>query len=266
MYVGLLQIECVNDKRDNLRKLEFYLSKFLNKAELVVVPEYFMYFSIDMFSNRNIVEEVAESINGEFIENIKNICREYCINILTTILEKCSDGVYNSAILVNKHGEVLLKYRKIHLFDAYGYSESGVFKRGSIPCRVVSISDFNVACAICFDIRFPELFRVYAIEGADVVLIPAAWFRGDLKEETLRFLAQARAHENGMYVVVCNQYSKYFTGRSMVVNPWGIVELDLGIGEKYVEHRLDKSTVEHFRNAVPVLRIRRTLSYTRTIL
>ncbi len=266
MHVGILQIETCDNKYENIHKLQKYLSRFLNKADIVILPEYFMYFREDMFKSPELIYNVSEDVYGDFVNMLRSICREYSIHVLATIIERCGNSIYNSAILIDNNGDILLKYRKIHLFDAYGFSESKIFSRGSIPSPVVKICDMHVACAICFDIRFPELFRVYMLNGADVVFIPAAWFRGDLKEDTLRFLAQARAHENGIFIVVCNQYSKLFTGRSIVVNPWGVVEIDLGIGEKYVEHRLDKSTLENFRNTIPIYKLRRTLSYSKIFL
>jgi predicted amidohydrolase len=116
---------------------------------------------------------------------------------------------------------------------------------------------------VCFELRFPEVFRIHGARGAELVIVPAAWYRGDGKEEALRVLAQARAHENGYYVAVSAHYGSRFTGRSIVVNPLGLVEVDAGWGDRYVEHQLDKSMVEEARRLYPLLELRRTDLYSR---
>ncbi|MCC6032873.1 MAG: nitrilase, partial [Desulfurococcaceae archaeon] len=125
----------------------------------------------------------------------------------------------------------------------------------------VDIGKAKIAVAICFDIRFPELFRIYSLNGAELVVIPSAWFKGPLKEETLSFLARARAHENTIYVAVAVQYGDEYTGRSLVVDPWGTQILDLGVGEKYYELDVDIDLVSEVRKKLPVLQLRRTDLY-----
>jgi len=92
-------------------------------------------------------------------------------------------------------------------------------------------------------------------------VVPSAWFKGPLKEETLSFLARARAHENTIYVAVAVQYGDEYTGRSLVVDPWGTQILDLGVGEKYYELDLDIDLVSEVRRKLPVLQLRRTDLY-----
>ncbi len=266
MIVGICQLSSCSCKDDNVRKLSIILDKYLQNADLVIVPEYFMFFDKNMFNNSQLVYEVSEGLDGDFVKSISRLCVDFCINILFTMFLRSGSNVYNSAILMSRDGSILTIYRKIHLFDAYGFSESHIFSRGFSPCKVVELCGFKIGVAICFDLRFPELFRYYALSGADLVLVPAAWFRGDYKEEILRFLAQARAHENCMYVIVCDQYSDIFVGRSMVIDPNGIVVLDLGYGESYREFKLDKSLVEQVRERVPVLRLRRPLTYVRLLM
>ncbi|NPB00552.1 MAG: carbon-nitrogen hydrolase family protein [Crenarchaeota archaeon] len=266
MIVGICQLSSCSCKNDNVRKLSTILEKYLQKVDLVIVPEYFMFFDKKMFNNPQLVYEISEGLDGDFVKSMSRLCIDFNINILFTMFLRSGSRVYNSAILMSRDGSILTIYRKIHLFDAYGFSESHIFSRGFSPCKVVELCGFKIGIAICFDIRFPELFRHYALSGADVVLVPAAWFRGDYKEEILRFLAQARAHENCMYVIVCDQYSDIFVGRSMIVDPNGIVALDLGYGESYREYRLDRFLVELARERVPVLRLRRPLTYTRILM
>ncbi|NPA23579.1 MAG: carbon-nitrogen hydrolase family protein [Crenarchaeota archaeon] len=266
MRVGIVQLGSTGSKEENVNKFLNILEKGLDRADIVVVPEYFMFFSREMLSNSEIVYENSETLEGSFVRSMCGICREFSINLIFTMFERLGGSVYNSAVLMSKDGSILLVYRKIHLFDAYGFSESRMFCPGIIPSKVVDICGVKVSIAICFDIRFPELFRVYALSGSEVTFVPAAWFRGDYKEEILRVLAQARAHENGMYIIVCDQYSDMFVGRSMVIEPSGTVAVDLGHGERYVEYEVDRCLVRDVRERVPVLRLRRPLSYSRILL
>ena len=122
---------------------------------------------------------------------------------------------------------------------------------------MAEVAGARVAVAVCFDLRFPELFRLYALAGAEVVAVPAAWYRGPLKEEMLHVLAKARAVENTVYVAVANQYSDRFTGRSVAADPMGVALVDLGVGERYAEVPLDLDYLEEVRRQIPLLGLRR---------
>ncbi|MFZ8855384.1 MAG: nitrilase-related carbon-nitrogen hydrolase, partial [Thermofilaceae archaeon] len=169
------------------------------------------------------------------------------------------DRVYNAAILVDR-GSVRAVYRKVHLFDAYGHRESDVFARGS-ELAVLSLGPFTVGLAVCFDLRFPELFRAMALRGADLFVVPAAWYRGPYKEEQWLALTRARAHENVAFLVAVDQTGPLFSGRSTVVTPMGHSLLDLGQEERSISAVLDPSEVKEAREKVPVLSLLRRELY-----
>ena len=251
--VGILQFGATKDKERNLSKIKSLIKS--PDADIIVMPEYSMYDVAQATPAE--VAAAAEPLSGPFTSNLIKLAEEYSAYIIAGILESCPDGVYNTAILISPKGELIGTYRKTHLFDAYGFRESSYFKRGQNPSRVYDLGKVKVAIAICFDIRFPELFRIYALKGAELIAIPSAWFRGPLKEETLAFLARSRAHENTVYIALCVQYSSNYTGRSMVIDPLGVVLADLGIGEKYYEQTLDINQVEKARVTLPVLKLMR---------
>jgi len=256
--VGLLQFGSTLDKSKNLEKISSMLKRV--NADVIVIPEYSM-FPISTLTPEEVFN-LAEYVDGPYVTGLAKLAREHSTYFLATYFERAQrPKVFNSASLISPSGDVLTTYRKVHLFDAYGYRESDYMMPGSKPSDVIQVKNVNVAVAICFDIRFPELFRTYALRGAELVLIPSAWYRGPLKEETLAFLARARAHENTIYIALAVQYSPEFTGRSMVVDPLGTVLLDLGIGEKYVEFKIDVDYIHEVRKALPVLNLRRPELY-----
>ncbi len=261
LTVGILQFGSTHDKSANLDKIRRLLRRA--SADLIIMPEYSMLNIVGLSPEK--VYELSEDLNGNFIRGISKIATEYSAHVVVGVIIRSSNPpkVFNTALLIGPSGDVWISYRKIHLFNAYGYRESDYMEYGSEPSPVVDIGKAKVAIAICFDIRFPELFRIYALSGAELIAIPAGWFKGPAKEETLSFLARCRAHENTVYIAIANQYSEHFTGRSMIVDPLGIVVADLGVGEKYSEHTIDIDYIYEVRKILPVLKLRRDDVYSK---
>lgn len=262
LRIGLVQLEATRDKKKNIEKALKIIQQYNRvEADVIVFPEYFMFKLEDV--SPEVLYSVSEDIHGEFVDNYIRIAREYSTTVVGTLFEKTSikPKVYNTVVLVEPSGNVKIVYRKTHLFDAYGYKESNYMLPGDNLSTIETIKDVKVAFTVCFDIRFPEIYRIYALKGAEVIISPSAWYRGPLKEETLRFLAQSRAHENTMYIVIVNQTGKTFTGRSMIVDPMGTVVLDLGSREIYYEYLIDVDYIYDVRRKLPVLKLRRPKLY-----
>lgn len=260
--IGLVQLEAVNNKYKNIEKIKKLLKSSKNiEADIIVLPEYLM-TPIEGLKPYDLYK-MAEDINGVFVNELVVIAREYSTNIVATFFEKTGKPprVYNTVVFIRSNGEAEIVYRKTHLFDAYGYKESDYIMPGPEPSRIVYVNKARIAFSVCFDIRFPELYRVYSLNGAEIIVSPSAWYKGPLKEETLRFLAQARAHENTVYVVIANQTGKYFTGRSMIIDPLGVVLIDLGVNEVYKEYTIDVDYIYEVRRKLPVLKLRRPELY-----
>lgn len=256
LEIVLHQIAAGPDKRENLRKVLQLLDG--TEADLAVFPEYMMGVAPDGLTAQYI-RSLAEPLTGEFIGSIADKLRErgFSAVIHAYLLE--GDKVSNAAILIEK-GSVRAIYRKIHLFDAFGYKESSMFAAGS-ELAVVKLGGFTTGMAVCFDLRFPELFRAMALRGADLFIVPAAWYRGPSKEDQWYALTRARAHENVAFLVAVNQTGALFTGRSVLVNPMGHVLVDLGVGERSLRVAVDPSEVREAREKVPVLNLLRRELY-----
>jgi predicted amidohydrolase len=115
---------------------------------------------------------------------------------------------------------------------------------------------------ICYDLRFPELSRLLTIKGADVLIAPSAWVAGEMKEEHWQTMIKARAIENGSYIVAPDQVGNIYCGKSMVVDPFGVVLLDMGKREGMEIVDIDKARIQQVRRSLPLLKNRRTDIYT----
>ncbi|AFA38131.1 putative amidohydrolase [Pyrobaculum oguniense TE7] len=231
------------------------------EADLVLLPEYSLFDPTGLRAEE--VWERATTLE-DFVSGLAKIAAEAGGYAAGAFLERGpKPKVYNTTLLVDPGGRVVATYRKTHLFDAYGYKESDVVEPGGELSPIVEIRGLKVGFAVCFELRFPEVFRELALGGAQLAAVPAAWYAGPLKEETLHLLTRARAVENGMYVAVAALWGQRFTGRSVVVNPFGVVEADLGAGEKFRVVEIDPSLVEEARRTVPALHLRRPELYKR---
>ena len=127
-------------------------------------------------------------------------------------------------------GAVSTSYRKIHLYDSFGYKESDALRAGPLAPVVVDVAGFRVGLMTCYDLRFPELARLLVDHGAEVLVVPAAWVAGPRKVEHWRTLVRARAIENTVFVVAAAQPGPRYSGHSMVVDPLGDVLAEAGEG------------------------------------
>ena len=257
--VGILQFGATKDKEFNIRKISNLLK--IKEADIVVFPEYSL-FDITGLKPEE-VYTLAEDLNGPYIEFLKKLASEYSTYILGTLVEKSDKPpkTYNTTVLISPNKELVYTYRKTHLFDAYNYRESEVLLPGNELSKVVDLGGVKIGVLVCFELRFPEVIRTLALDGAEVVFIPAAWYSGPLKEDTLLTLARARAIENTVYVVVAAQYGQHFSGRSSVIDPLGVVVTDLGVGEKYREVTIDLDIIDDVRKLLPMFKLRRPELY-----
>ncbi|OYT38983.1 MAG: nitrilase [Desulfurococcales archaeon ex4484_58] len=256
LIVGILQDEFGAKPLENYRLVEKWLLENYREADLVILPEYSMLNILAGLKPEEAYRLAEELEDSEYLSKISDLAGKLDTYMLIHFIEKSREKPrsYSSSILVEPSGKYELVYRKIHLFDAYGYRESDYLLPGKQLSKTLVIKNIMLHIAICYDIRFPELFRKYAYRGGHIVIVQAGWVKGPLKEEILDFLATSRSHENTMYLVVVNQTGKMFTGRSGVFNPFGFKELDLGFKPRYLEYALDPSIVGEARKQIPVVK------------
>ncbi|PIE65398.1 MAG: amidohydrolase [Desulfobacterales bacterium] len=238
---------------DNVRAAEKWIQRASHQgADLLVLPEMFMALP----TGEKPLAVLAEPLDGPFISAMSSLAVRYRIFVSCGFWEKV-DGdekrAANVAVVLDPTGNILTKYNKIHLFDALNVCESDLMKGGDLLPPLVTIRSFNIGFAICYDLRFPELFRNLAVRGADAVVVPAAWYSGPLKEEHWLTLLRARAIENTIYVGGANLCGKRFAGRSAFFDPFGIPLGDGGEGETLIFTRFLRDRIDAVREKLPVL-------------
>jgi predicted amidohydrolase len=263
MKVAVVQFKASTNKDGNLKKILGYISKAAqNKAVLIAFPEFMMFYTDSSQSPKQLTS-MAESINGNFVNTIANAAKENRIQVVGSFYEKSDkkNHVYDTSFVIDKSGKVVSTYRKIHLYDALGFRESDKMTPGSKIAKPVKTSIGKVGMMICYDLRFPEMSRMLASSGSEVLVVPSAWVKGEMKEEHWLTLNKTRAIENGCYVIAPDHVGNIYCGRSVVVNPYGKILLDMkkkqGIG--YAE--IDLKKIKKIRKVLPLLKNRRTDVY-----
>jgi predicted amidohydrolase len=246
-----VQLETGRSVPDN-RERAFNLCRAAaeGKPDFIVLPEMF-----EIVAAPRKAAQYAADIPSDRTERIAGLARELSTNIIGgTLFEQADGAVYNTSLVFDRNGKLCGTYRKIHLFDAFGYSESESISRGDKPL-VLELDGLCFGMAVCYDVRFPELFRHYAVQGVQVVFVPSAFFQPN--HDHWQLSLRARAIDNGIFVLGCNQTGKRFVGRSMVVDPWGIAVASLGVEEGVLTVDVDCERVASTRQKLPLLANRR---------
>lgn len=264
MKVALVQFKAHTDKNHNLKKIIQYISVAAKKgAELCAFPEYMMFYTTSDQSAKQLADQ-AEPITGNFVQQIAKTAKKNRIQVIGTMYEssKKKDRVYDTAFLINKSGKVISTYRKIHLYDALGFKESNKLAPGHVITTPAKTTLGKIGMLICYDLRFPEMSRTLASSGSEILVVPSAWVQGPNKEEHWITLNKTRAIENGCYVIAPGHLGNIYCGRSLVVDPYGKILLDMkhksGIGIVNISLNLVKKT----RLSLPLLKNRRTDIYS----
>lgn len=268
--IALVQMKSSTIKSENLKlSVDYIRQAAKKKIELVCFPEFQMAYSPLEQSARELSTIAENAINGNFITTLRKEAKRHRIKIIATIYEnidtkrkkKTDYRVSDTAIMISEKGDVMSIYRKLHLYDALGFKESVKLVGGNNIERPVKVGIGKIGLEICYDIRFPEMSRILTLDGADVLAIPSGWVQGIMKEEHWQIMLKARAIENGCYVIAPDQVGNIFSGRSMVIDPFGITLLDMGNKEGVGVVEIARDRVESVRKSLPLLKNRRTDVY-----
>jgi deaminated glutathione amidase len=224
--------------------------------ELVVLPEAMM---ADFATEGGSVGELAESLDGEFVTALRQSAREHGVAVVAGMFETSDDPVrpFNTLLAIGADGELLAAYRKIHLYDAFGFRESDQLTAGAVEPVVVKLAEHTLGLMTCYDLRFPELSRALVDAGADVLVVPAAWVRGPLKERHWSTLLTARAIENTCYVVAAAQNGKKYSALSQVIDPQGVPVVAVGEDDGIAVAEISADRLREIRRRNPSLANRR---------
>jgi predicted amidohydrolase len=255
--IAIVQVSSSTNKRENLEKaLDLVRQAHERGADRIVFPEFLMAEEL---------AAIAEPVDGPFMTRVKQCAKATGVAVLATIYETCAvaNRVYDTAVWVDATGTTTSVYRKLHLYDAFGFKESAKFHPGDDIAELVQAGESQIGMMICYDLRFPEMARMLALLGASILVAPSGWVRGDLKLEHWQTMIKARALENGCYVVAPDQVGNIYIGHSMVVDPLGRIIAELGEQEGLELVDLDPTLVTAVREKLPLLRNRRGDVYAR---
>jgi predicted amidohydrolase len=262
MRIALCQLIVSSDPAVNLRRVrEAVHEAAAGRADLAVFPE----GTLARFGSD--LRAAAEPLDGPFCSGLAETAKETGVALVAGVFEPAPGGrVYNTAVGYEGDGTLAASYRKLHLFDAFAQRESDLVAPGS-SVVVATLAGAPVGLQICYDIRFPELTRALAIGGASLVTVSAAWQAGLFKEEHWVTLLRARAIENTVWIAAVGQVpdpaekptrAATGVGRSMLIDPLGVVRADLGPAPGVVVVDADMSLVDTVRETLPSLANRRT--------
>jgi predicted amidohydrolase len=271
LRVGVIQMNSGSDKAANLDTAERLIDEAAARgARLVALPEY-----VSFLGPKEAHPQQAEAIPGPTTERFAAKARQHGIYLLGgSILERTEDPARfaNTSVLFGPAGETLASYRKIHLYDveiagSVSANESATILPGSRPVTA-EVAGHTVGLSICYDLRFPELYRLLALDGAEILFVPAAFTLYTGKDHW-HLLLRARAVENQCFVLAPAQIGPHEPnnarcyGHALVVDPWGTVLADAPDREAVVVADLDFRDLRRVRAELPSLANRRPAAYER---
>ena len=246
MKIALFQYSSTwEDKEINKKKI-LSLVKDIMGVELFIFPE----MTLTGFTMKS--DEMSETINGDSFRFFSSIAKEKSTNIFAGIIERRNIRIYNTLIHIKPDGKLVKLYRKIHPFS---YSGEDKYYNAGVRPAMSKISKWKIGLSICYDLRFPELYRKYGKKRAQLIVNIANW--PDTRIENWRILLKARAIENQCYVVGVNRVGKdpkfNYIGYSSVFDPIGTEMVSVENEEKVITAELNKDYVKEIREKFPFL-------------
>jgi predicted amidohydrolase len=263
-----VQLTATPDKARNLRTADRLVRVAADDgATLVLLPEKWM-----LLGRGEDLRAGAEPLDGAAVEWARETAQELGIDLVAGSVSERVDGqdkLRNTSLHIGPDGEVRATYRKVHMFDVEvdgtAYRESEHEEPGDEPVLSATAGGVELGLSVCYDVRFPELYRVLAVRGARILLVPAAFTLATTREHWAT-LVVARAIENQCFVVAANQIGEHAPGlrsggRSMIVDPWGVVLATAPDSETVITADLDLNAQDDVRARFPALANRRPAAY-----
>jgi predicted amidohydrolase len=266
LRAAVVQLNSSGEKARNLEVAERLVrAAAADGAELITLPEKW-----NLLAAGEELVAGAEALDGPSLGAARGWARELGIHLLAgSVSERGPEGkAFNTSVLIGRGGEDLATYRKIHMFDVevggVSYRESAHEQPGE-EIITASVEGVTVGLSVCYDLRFPELHRILAVRGARVLTVPSAFTLATGRDHW-EVLLRARAIENQAFVLAANQYGEALphfnsNGRSMIVDPWGVVLATAPDEQCFAAAELDFAAQERIRESLPSLANRRPGAY-----
>jgi deaminated glutathione amidase len=266
--VGAIQLNSTEDTARNLETADRLVRDAAGRgAELVVLPEKW-----SVLGTGEQMTAGAEPLDGRFIGWAREVASELGIDLVAGSIVERVEGrskTANTSVHVGPDGEIRAVYRKMHMFDVEVdgdvYAESATEDAGDEVVLSELAGGTRIGMTVCYDVRFPELYRILAVRGAEAVTVPAAFTLATTRDHW-EVLIRARAIENQCFVIAPNQIGPHppgprCGGRSMIVDPWGLVLAQAPDIETAIVADLDFETLQGVRRRIPALTHRRPEAY-----
>ncbi|WZB63956.1 deaminated glutathione amidase [Achromobacter xylosoxidans] len=255
MKIALGQFAVRPDWQDNAAIcLDLIARADAGGARLLVLPEGILARDI---ADPDLVRRAAQPLDGPYMTRMLEATRDRALTLVMTVHVPADQGkVWNIQVAL-RGGRIVAQYRKLHLYDAFSMQESVNVVPGDEVPPLLEVDGLRFGMMTCYDLRFPELARRLAVDGADALLVPAAWVKGPLKEHHWEVLATARALDNTCYVVAVGECGPRNIGASMVVDPLGVAIARAAEQDALLYAELDPRRLAQARQALPVLANRR---------
>lgn len=255
MRTALVQFASSLEPAANLETIGLALANLnADEVDLVVLPEAAM---CDFGSPEFDVTGVSQPLDGPFVQFLANEARRLNAHVIAGMFETHDNKPFNTVVVLAPSGDIQATYRKIHLFDSFGYRESERFTAGPIEPCVIEIDGQTWGVLTCYDLRFPELARALIDAGAEGLIVPAAWLAGPNKTFQWETLLAARAIENVCPVVAVGQSGPTYSGRSQVIGALGERLTSAGVEPDLLIVDIDPAETATARETNPALRLRR---------
>ena len=226
-------------------------------ASLLVLPEAVLARQDDM---PDLSVQSAQPLSGAYVTEL---CEASSSNNLTTVLTlhtPTSVGRAANTLIAVRAGEVIAEYQKIHLYDAFNVQESRLVDSGDDIAPIITVEGMHIGLMTCYDLRFPDQALALALQGAEVLVLPAAWLRGPHKEKHWETLLTARALDTTCYVVASGECGNKNIGQSRVIDPLGVTMAAAAEAPALIFATLDKQRLVKVREILPVLKNRRFIT------
>ena len=266
MKVACIQYKSDQSEEETLRKILPLIDKTAKKnVDLITLPECSTFLNK---SSSETFKNAKDEKNSLTLRIIREKAKQLDINILigslqTLDLKKSIQKVFNRSFLINNKGKIICKYDKIHMFDVKisktnTYQESKTYESGNsakIGKIKVNGKYYKIGMTICYDVRFPYLFRDLAIHGADIITVPSVFMKitGEVHWHSL---LRARAIETGCFIVAPAQCGSYFDqresyGHSLIISPWGEILKDAKTNKRIIISNINKDEIKKARSKIP---------------
>ncbi len=261
--IALCQMNVIDNKDENLKKATSMINQSVeDNPDFVVLPEMFNC----PYSNDKFIEYAEEEKTSKTLSKISQLAFENKVYILAgSIPEKENGKLYNTSYLFDKTGEIIAKHRKMHLFDIdvkgkITFKESDVLTAGD-DFTIADTEFGKIGIGICYDVRFPELARIMAQNGAKILFYPGA-FNMTTGPAHWELLFKSRALDNQVYCVgvapALNEDASYHSfGHSIITSPWGEILAEADEKENLIISEIDLSKIEKIREELPLLKNKR---------